>query len=666
MKDIRTKECNRDPKLRNPVSRMPKELVRDAVLKAKEKPHDISEAYGSGQSRESSVEYADRKVESAGGRAADASVRAVSTAGRVMMKKSYEKLRGYNQEQPMAEYARKNTEGFAGDSVKGSAKDPAKDHIKEKVREKRIQEKPDFHNLSDEVCPFHGDIYGMSFRDKELGIQKTGSEQINLGTDRIKIKVSWKREANERDIKTRNNQREILHPHFKDDSRKSVKSIFHNADGPTSQAGKIRTGSAVMPEKQAIQAIMPKKNVSAAIPKKGIASSAMTKKQVEYAAGVSRRMAVRSARAAGKAAQSVEKTSKAAIKGIVEGIKAAVSSTKALAALASVGGGLAVFLILVIGVIGGVLLSGNNQSTEPLTQEVMDYAPVIQRYAQQYGIPEYVQVIQAIMMQESRGQGNDPMQASECPFNTRYGNSPNSITDPEYSIQVGIQYYAYCVLEARCTNPQDLDKLKLSIQGYNYGNGYISWALRNHGGYSEANALQFSQEQAAAYGWSGYGDPEYVPHVMWYYSGGNLFAGLFGNSQMVSVAMSQLGNDGGQKFWSWYGFASREEWCACFVSWCADQCGLIAGGAVPKFASCPAGMEWFRNNGKWKDNSYSPAAGTIIFFDWNGDGVSDHVGIVEKCENGRVYTVEGNSGDAVQKSIYSLESNLILGYGLLI
>ena len=117
------------------------------------------------------------------------------------------------------------------------------------------------------------------------------------------------------------------------------------------------------------------------------------------------------------------------------------------------------------------------------------------------------------------------MQASECPFNTRYPNSPNAIIDPEYSIQVGIQYYSYCVQEAGYTSPQDLDKLKLSIQGYNFGNGYISWAIRNHGGYSEANALQFSQEQAAAHGWSGYGEPEYVLHVMRHYSGGNVFTG---------------------------------------------------------------------------------------------------------------------------------------------
>ena len=87
---------------------------------------------------------------------------------------------------------------------------------------------------------------------------------------------------------------------------------------------------------------------------------------------------------------------------------------------------------------------------------------------------------------------------------------------------------------------QDMDKLKLSLQGYNYGNGYISWAVRNYGGYSEANALLFSQQQAASHGWARYGDPEYVPHVLRYYSGGNPFAALFGNEQIVSVALTRV------------------------------------------------------------------------------------------------------------------------------
>lgn len=116
--------------------------------------------------------------------------------------------------------------------------------------------------------------------------------------------------------------------------------------------------------------------------------------------------------------------------------------------------------------------------------------------------------------QENGGRGTDPMQSSECPYNTKYANSPGAIQDPEYSIQVGIQYYADCVEQAECESPADMGRLQLSWQGYNYGNRYIGWALANYGGYSLENALEFSQQQAASHGWSGYGDPEYVPHII--------------------------------------------------------------------------------------------------------------------------------------------------------
>lgn len=110
---------------------------------------------------------------------------------------------------------------------------------------------------------------------------------------------------------------------------------------------------------------------------------------------------------------------------------------------------------------------------------MLAYTPAIQKYASEFGIPEYVSAIQAIMMQESGGRGTDPMQASECPYNTQYPNTPGAIQDADYSIKVGVQYYADCVREAGCESLQDMDKLKLSWQGYNYGNGYISWALEN-------------------------------------------------------------------------------------------------------------------------------------------------------------------------------------------
>lgn len=181
-------------------------------------------------------------------------------------------------------------------------------------------------------------------------------------------------------------------------------------------------------------------------------------------------------------------------------------------------------------------------------------------------------------------------------------------------------------------------------------------------GYSEANALQFSQEQASSLGWKSYGDPEYVPHVLRYYSVGDSFGRFFGNQQIVAIAKNQLGNEGGQKFWSWWGFTERKEWCACFVSWCAEQAGLLQNGVMPKFAYCPDGVDWFKAHGRWKDGKAVPMTGATIFFDWNGDGISDHVGIVERVENGTVYTVEGNSGDVVRQNGYYIGSDTILGY----
>ena len=132
----------------------------------------------------------------------------------------------------------------------------------------------------------------------------------------------------------------------------------------------------------------------------------------------------------------------------------------------------------------------------------------------------------------------------------------------------------------------------------------------------------------------------------------------------MEVALTQLGNEGGQPYWSWYGFDGRVEWCACFVSWCADQCGYLDSGIVPKFAGCVDGANWFKGNGQWQDRNYEPTAGTIIFFDWENDGETDHVGIVEKCENGVVYTVEGNAGDACRQNQYSVGSSSIYGNGI--
>ena len=136
-----------------------------------------------------------------------------------------------------------------------------------------------------------------------------------------------------------------------------------------------------------------------------------------------------------------------------------------------------------------------------------------------------------------------------------------------------------------------------------------------------------------------------------------------GNQAVVDIAKSQVGNVGGQPYWSWYGFNSRVEWCACFVSWCYGQMGL----SEPRFAGCQSqGVPWFQSHGQWGGRDYANIApGDAIFFDWDLDGSADHVGIVVGTDGSRVYTVEGNSGDACKIKSYSLDYQCIKGYGLM-
>lgn len=159
---------------------------------------------------------------------------------------------------------------------------------------------------------------------------------------------------------------------------------------------------------------------------------------------------------------------------------------------------------------------GSNSMIIPLSPEVIAYEETITRYAEENGIVDYVPILAAIMMQESKGLGDDPMQCSESVFNTKYPRVPNGISDPEYSIECGVKTFADCLNRANVKDKSDTEHLYLAIQGYNYGNGYIEWAISNFGGYSKYNAQLFSDEMKAKLNASTYGDPEYVDHVMQY------------------------------------------------------------------------------------------------------------------------------------------------------
>ena len=147
-----------------------------------------------------------------------------------------------------------------------------------------------------------------------------------------------------------------------------------------------------------------------------------------------------------------------------------------------------------------------------------------------------------------------------------------------------------------------------------------------------------------------------------------LYGTTGGYDDILQVAMSQLGNEGGEPYWSWWGYTGRVDWCAIFVSWCANECGLLEKDLCPKFQGVGTGLNWFKERGQFRDNMYEPMPGDIIFFDWADDGfdgLGDHVGIVERVENGMVWTVEGNRTDSVSQGVYSLGSVVIIGYGVI-
>lgn len=165
------------------------------------------------------------------------------------------------------------------------------------------------------------------------------------------------------------------------------------------------------------------------------------------------------------------------------------------------------------------LIKNQFKQENPLVSiQVLNYEDLMLKYARENDIEEYLELLQAMMMQESGGQGNDPMQSSECEFNTQFEKKPNAINNPKYSIQVGIQYFAKCLKQANVTSIKDEKDIFLALQSYNYGIGYIKYVEQTDKQYTYQNAIAFSQKCKKEYNVSVYGDSKYVYHVLRYYT----------------------------------------------------------------------------------------------------------------------------------------------------
>lgn len=411
-----------------------------------------------------------------------------------------------------------------------------------------------------------------------------------------------------------------------------------------------------------------------------------TIKTTQAAAKTAQKTAQATAKAAKTAAQTACATAKAtaagikaAVKATTAAVKAIIAGTKALIAAIAAGGWVAVVIILVICVIGlivgscfGIFFSGEDSGTgQTMRQAVQE---INADYQSQIDTTRANLTYDELEMSGSRAVWPEVLAVYAVKATTDPDNPQEvaTVDDSKKAILKDI-FWRMNKISSRTES-----KTEEVITETDDGHGnivetattvtrtYLYITVSHKTAEEMADNFNFTADQRKQL--SELLDEE--NRRLW---SAVLYGIYSGDDAIVKAALSQVGNAGGEPYWSWYGFNSRVEWCACFVSWCFNECGYLDTGTAPKFAGCVGGVEWFRSREQWADNTIEPAPGMIVFFDWNDpngasgpqDGEADHVGIVEKCENGIVYTIEGNSGDACRQNQYPVGYYEILGYGIL-
>lgn len=442
-------------------------------------------------------------------------------------------------------------------------------------------------------------------------------------------------------------------------SGKTIKTTARNAEKTVKSTAK---GSIKTAEKGV--------KTAQATSKATIKTAEQTAKATKAAAKVSAKAAQRAAQAAKATAKATVHAVKVAVKATIAAIKAIIAGTKALIAAIAAGGWVAVVVIIVIcliallvGSVFGIFFSGedsgNGMTMQTVVREInADYDSRLDEIIN--GTSHDV-----LEMSGSRAVWKEVLAVYSVKTTTDPDNPQEVATMDEDKKQLLTDIF----WEMNEISSRTESKTETVITESDDGHGnivqtettvtqtYLYITVSHKTAEEMADQYSFNEEQRQQLS-------ELLAeenNSLWSQV---LYGISVGDGEIVTVALSQVGNVGGQPYWSWYGFDRRVEWCACFVSWCANECGYIDSGVIPKFAGCVLGSQWFKDRGQWQDGGFTPEAGQIIFFDWEGDGETDHVGIVERCEGGIVYTVEGNSGDACLQRSYPVGSSSIYGYGI--
>ncbi len=431
-------------------------------------------------------------------------------------------------------------------------------------------------------------------------------------------------------------------------------SIKHGAKGSVKTASKaIRTA-----------------NVTASKAIKTTQQSARAAKATAKATHVAARNAAYAAKAASRAAVAA---TKAAARGIAAFAKMAIAAAKSLVSAIAAGGWVAVAIILVILLVGmlatsafGIFFTGGDMGDgNPTLREVV--AEINQEHQDRIEEIKSSNPHDEVALSGSRTKWKGVLAVYSVKVSTDTDEPLDVITLDEKRQQLLRDiFWDMNTIESRVS---EREVTEIVVEYDEEGNPYEAYETR------VLRTLYITiTGKTASEASNGYGFSESQTALLVELLGAGydsawqsvLYGIRSGSGDIVEVAETQLGNVGGAPYWSWYGFNSRVEWCACFVSWCANECGYIEAGVIPRHSYCQSGIAWFKEAGCWQDRAsgYEPQPGDIVYFEWGDGGDADHVGIVEYVEVGRVHTIEGNSGDRCARQSYGLSSASIVGYGV--
>lgn len=491
------------------------------------------------------------------------------------------------------------------------------------------------------------------------GLDKVGRKGVKTTKENISKAKEYFRQQ-KADLPRKQAQRSMRRS--ADTAQKSIKTV--------DRSGKTIKQTAKSTSKAAVKTTQKTVKTAERTARTTIKTAQQTAKTAQKTAQATAKGVKAAAQTARAAAKATVAGIKAAVKATVAAVKAIIAGTKALIAAIAAGGWVAVVVIVVICLIGliagscfGIFFSGEDSGTgQTMRQAVQE---INSDYTAQLDAAKANASYDVLEMSGSRAVWPEVLAVYAVKTTTDPDN-PQEVATVDDAKKAILKEIFWQMNEISSHTESKTEEV-ITETDDGHGNIVETVATVTHTYLYITVSHKTAEEMADRYAFTADQRQQLSELLaeenrrMW---SAVLYGIYSGDDAIVTVALSQVGNVGGKPYWSWYGFESRVEWCACYVSWCANECGYIDSGVIPKFAGCVNGVQWFKDRGQWQDNSFEPSAGQIIFFDWECDGEVDHVGIVEKCENGIVYTVEGNSGDACRQKQYAVGSSVIYGYGI--